>query len=329
MTDLQLGLLLIGACAVGAVLIYNRVQERRAERRAEQAFGSKHADLLAPGESQRREPTLEPAARRAERAPRAEALPDPRLDYVIALAAPRPLAAAAVLEMWSPLERRFARRAVLAASDGASWRRLAAGDPGSARALHAGLQLVSRAGVVGESELIAFRSEIETLAAKLGASVSAPEMRPALEAARELDQFCSDADIQVALHVVAPETDAAAGRVRDALVEAGLEPAADGRYALRDAEGEVLFEAAPGDGHSLTLTLDVARVPEPGRTYEAMVRCARQLGAALGGSLVDDNGNALDERALVAIAGQLEAVRRKYHERGFEPGSALAMRLFS
>src|SRR5439155_450713 len=43
MTDLQFGLLLIGAVAVAAVLIYNRLQERAAARRAERRFGSRQA----------------------------------------------------------------------------------------------------------------------------------------------------------------------------------------------------------------------------------------------------------------------------------------------
>ena len=63
-------------------------------------------------------------------------------------------------------------------------------------------QLVSRAGVVPEPELIEFRSAVENLAATLGARVSAPGMREALQAARELDGACAEADIQVALHVV-------------------------------------------------------------------------------------------------------------------------------
>ena len=46
MTDLQFGLLLIGAVAVAAVLIYNRMQERAAGRQAERSFGSRHADAL-------------------------------------------------------------------------------------------------------------------------------------------------------------------------------------------------------------------------------------------------------------------------------------------
>ena len=328
MSDLQLGLLVIGAAAVAGVLLYNRVQERSARRQGERAFGSQHSDVLLDAAQAKREPSLAPAARRAAALP-AEALPDPRLDYVIALAVHRPVAAAQVLETWIPLERRFSQRALLAASDGTAWRRIAAGDTGTASALHASLQLVSRAGVASESDLIAFRSEVETLAAGLGATVSAPEMRQALEVARELDRFCAEADIQIAFHLVSGSGALVSEALHDATTGAGFEPAAPGRYALRDTEGRVLLDLAERDSRSVTLTLEVPRTAELGRTYESMVRCARQLGTALGAALVDDNGNALDDRALMAIAAQLETVRRAFHGRGFEPGGALALRLFS
>jgi len=89
MTDLQLGLAVIGALAVVAVVLYNRWQERGARRDAERAFGSGHADVLLREE--RREPTLE--ARRP--APPPGALPAERVDYVVELTLPRPAAPAA------------------------------------------------------------------------------------------------------------------------------------------------------------------------------------------------------------------------------------------
>ena len=49
----------------------------------------------------------------------------------------------------------------------------------------------------------------------------------------------------------------------------------------------------------------------------------------LGGNIVDDNGLALDERALSGIASQLDAVRAKLEARGVTPGSPTALRLFS
>jgi FtsZ-interacting cell division protein ZipA len=60
-----------------------------------------------------------------------------------------------------------------------------------------------------------------------------------------------------------------------------------------------------------------------------MARAARQLAAAGGGRVVDDNGTELDERALRAIETELAAVAARLAHAGIEPGSGLALRLFS
>src|SRR4051812_40497718 len=285
MTDLQLGLLAIGALAVIAVVVYNRWQERAARRDAEQAFGSSHADALLGAE--RHEPALPP--RREAVAPDVRrAAPAERIDYVIELALPKPLAAPVVHEAWSPTERRFARRALLAA-DGVQ--------------LRAALQLISRKGVASDAEVLEFRALVETMAAALGARVSAPEMREALEAARELDRTCIDADIQVALHVVG----------------IGTAPA--------QFTGQRFQVIAREEG--VTLILDVARTREPRATYEAMASAGRELAETRGGRLVDDTGREIDERSLAAIGRELDAVGARLAGCGIEPGSPLALRLFS
>jgi hypothetical protein len=289
MTDLTLGLAIVGGLAVAGVLVYNRLQERSLRRQAERAFASGHTDVLM-GDG-RREPTLGPAldpepAHRIPEPPRGAA-PDPRVDYIVQLTLPES-AAPRLAEAWQPIAQRFAHRVLLSAEKTGQ--------------CQAGLQLVSRAGVVGEPELVEFRSAVESLAARLGGRAAGPQMRQSLEAARELDKACAEADIQVALHVVG----------------VGSNPPFSGQP----------FQATPrADG--VTLTLDVARTPEPGRSYEAMARAGRDLAAAQGGRVVDDEGRELDERALASIGAQLEVIRRLLAGRGIEPGSPLALRLFS
>lgn len=296
MTDLQIGLVVIGAVAVVGVVMFNRIQERKAHREAQRAFGSGHADVLLEGSPSREDPHLQRDGLQS-----AGAMPDERIDYIIVLRAPVGVPGASALEPWRPIEQRFSRRVLLAGSDGSGWRRIGQGEFGSFNAMRASLQLVSRAGVVGDAELVEFRAEVETLATRVGASVAAPEMRAALEAARELDRVCAEADIQVAVHAVGPPV--------------------TGDFAGRP------FQVTPGE-NGATLTLDVARTLEPARAFEAMVRAARQLSGDPG-KLVDDNGNPLDDRALAGIGAQIEGVRAMLAERGIEPGSPLALRLFS
>jgi len=326
MTELQIGLLAIGALVVAGVLIYNRLQERGAKRAAERAFRSGHADaLMEPHPA----PTAQNASPESQRpAPPDEAAqPDPAIDYIVGFTVERPLAPAGLREQWNAIERRHARRALLAGSaDGKTWR--------------AGLQLVSRDGAIGEADLIEFRSAVETLAAAAGGTVSAPEMRTAVDAARALDDFCAETDIQVVVHVLGGPF--AGTKIRAAAEAGGLALEPDGKFALRNDERRLLYtlgardgtafsaatirEAAPG---ALTLALDVPRTPDMRRSFESMTRLAHQLAAILGGSMADDNGNKLDERAIEAIALQLDAVRERLEAQGVSPGSPAALRLFS
>ena len=211
--------------------------------------------------------------------------------------------------------------------------------------------------MVGEAELIEFRSEVETLAARSAASVAAPEMRETLDRARALDrhlpvrlhargrhepmsvrpldQSCADADIQVAFNVVGADGGSIAiDAARQALRANGLATQGPLRWSRADGQGRELFcvTAETGQGEvltRLTLSLDVPRTPELRRSYESMVLLARDLAATLNGSVQDDNGRVLDEHALSAIAAQLEPVRADLEKRGFPPGGALALRLFS
>ncbi len=342
MSELQIGLLAIGALVVVGVFAYNHVQERGAKRAAESAFRSGHADVLmdgaaaAPGRDAGAEtsgPAVQEAPRPAARAapPPAAAQPDPTVDYIVELSLGQPelppAAQTALKEQWSAIERRHARRALLAGSaDGRTWQ--------------TGLQLVSRDGAVGEADLIEFRSAVETLAAAIGATVAAPEMRAAVEAARALDDFCAETDIQVVVHVQGgpfPGT-----KVRAAAEASGLALEADGRFTLRNDEQKLLYTLGARDGtafsaatmreaapEALTLSLELARTPDTRRSFESMTRFAHQLVSVLGGGMVDDNGNPLDERAIGAIALQLDAVRAKLEARGVPPGGPTALRLFS
>jgi FtsZ-interacting cell division protein ZipA len=254
------------------------------------------------------------------------------------------VATSELAQQWKANEHRYATRAIFACDGGgAGWRRLSVDDTAPVASLQAGLQLVTREGPVSEAELIEFRAAVETLAAATGATVSAPEIRHAADAARALDRFCEESDIQVVIHVVGAAESALAGtRLRATAEASGLVREEDGRLALRDDAGGLLYALSPREGQGfeaatldaaqlagVSLTLDVPRVPDLSRTFQSMARFATHLATATDGRLVDDNGNPLDERALAAIGAQLDAVRGGFDAKGIATGSASALRLFS
>jgi len=332
MSELQIGLLAIGVLVVGGVLAYNRIQERRARHDAERAFGSGHDDVLLGmpgGPLQGAAPSLAPAPQHlpATAVPAGDIEPDRAIDYIVEFASTEPGSQATVREQWGAIERRHGKRALLSlAPDGKTWR--------------AGLQLVSRDGAIGEADIIEFRSAVETLAAAIGGTVSAPEMRAAVDAARDLDGLCAETDIQLVVHVQGGPF--AGAKIRATAEAAGLVLEPDGKFAQRTDGRLLLYTLAVRDGApftdaslrdavtaGLTLALDVGRAPDTRRTFESMARLAHHLAAGLGGSIVDDNGSTLDERAVLAIAQQLDTVGARLEARGILPGSPTALRLFS
>ena len=357
MSEFQTGLLLIGALAVAAVFGYNKWQEHRAGRAADESFRSRHPDVLVedavistPHTAQsaaENEPRIEPVM--APRSPVLSgnqgapgvAIPDARVDYVIELSGYDQVNAASLGELWSVVEQRFPRRARLAGFVDGQWVPLPPG--ATSQQLEAALQLVSRQGVLSEGELVEFRSAVETLASKLQLAAKSPEMRGALESARAIDGICAEADIQIAFHIVAAPGSAFPGtKVRAAAEASGFVLDVRGRFALLDEDSRELYELADRDGamflpatmkdatpQALTLSMDVPRAPDTQRTFDAMVRFGKHLAHLLGGSLVDDNNQPLDERAVSAINAQLVVVRRGLEANGIAPGSALALRLFS
>jgi hypothetical protein len=355
MSEFQASLLAIGALVVIGVLGYNKWQEHRARKAADKAFRSDFPDALIEAASEPRpragasvepaeriEPVIAPQPdRRTVEAASSGQITGSHIDYAIDVDGEHPIDVASIREAWVAIESRFSKRTMIEGWIEGQWIPLPSG--GHCNKARTALQLVTRSGVVSEAELIEFRSEVETLSTRLGLSASAPEMRVALEEARRLDQACADADIQIAFHVVAPPGEHFSGtKLRAAAEAAGLMIDTEGRFALSDDHGRELFTLADRSGtrftaagmrdavpQALTLSLDVPRTPETQRTFEAMARFAKSIASLLGGSVVDDNGQPLDERAVTTIGAQLAVVRTSLEAEGIVPGSALALRLFS
>lgn len=352
MSDLQLSLLGVGGLAIVAVFIYNRWQVLRARRAASEAFSSNHPDALMPGADQPRKPVrpeaVDRAAREAvaegagkEQVPQVPQLPEahstsPQVDYAIEVDLPEPVSGARILEIWSSASSGLGSRARLWRDGDTGLLPLTAGD--ACTRIVCAIQLVDRSGVVGESELIAFRSSAETLATRLGVSVRAPEMRDALDRAREIDSVCAEADIQIVMHLTVPNgRPFPAERLRQLSIEAGLVASGEEVLTYRDASGAELFSLAADpagrgawvNATGASLAMDVPRTPDVEASYALMARVGKSLAEGIQGSLSDDNGRLLDDAALQAIARQVTAVRTALEGHGIVPGAPLALRLFS
>ncbi len=349
MGELQFGLIAIGTLVVAGVFFYNKWQERRYRRQAEAAFGSRHEDVLlraggeergaAPRPDERVEPML--ASIDAAPEPASKQILAESVDFIVPIEGAEDVPGAAMLDAAAATLTRCPRSVHLEGFDEklVSWE-LVKPERSYSR-MRAGLQLVDRRGPADAEELAEFRAAIEEATASVGLLAAVPDPAQALAQAAELDEFCGEVDIRIAVHLVNASVPFPGAQVQAAAKAAGFElDEPDGKFRCRDEAGRVVcalanFEPIPFTAdsletlstHAVTLELDVPRTPRGAftRFRDAAERLARQLGARV----VDDNRQPVGAKAFGAIAAQLQAVHTAMEARGIAPGGALALRLFS
>ncbi len=363
MSDLQLSLLVIGAVVVGAVCLYNWLQERKLLRQLQQAFGGTRDDVLLRSGVEsvmadgRREPQFVPAesprgeedqAKPARSAATGEATAagefDAALDYVAEIDADAPFTDAAIAELMSKIAScgKPARFAAFEPRSG-GWEEVARGAGGNYSRLRLALQLVNRGGPVNATQLAAFCDAVRHCAEKIGARATCPDAPAALNLARDIDAFCAKVDVAIGINIVAQGDALFAGtRIRAQAEAAGFKLEPDGVFHFRNDERQTLFtldnhEPAPFlpeqikslATRGITLLLDVPRVANGGEVLERMLRIAAGFAAAIGGCLVDDNRAELSEAGISRIKEQVRSIQATMAARDVPAGSARALRLFS
>jgi len=360
MSDLQLSLLVIGAVVVGAVYLYNWLQERNFHHRMQKAFGSAHDDVLLKAGIEsalpdgRLEPQIVPPDQdyedRAAPAPNAfgsqEATPgfDPAIDYVADVEADTPIADGQIGDLASQAAScgKPVHISGLDARTG-EWSDIARGVAGRYSSLRLALQLVNRGGPVNAAQLAMFCDAIKNCADRIPARSMFPDAQSALKRARDLDAFCAGVDVAVGVNIVAEGDGKFAGaRIRELAQAAGFKLESDGVFHYRDERRQTLFtldnhEPAPFlperiqglTTHGVTLLLDVPRAAAGIVVLDRMVGIANSFATALGGRLVDDNRAPLSETGITKIREQVRSIHATMEAHGIPAGSSRALRLFS
>ncbi|KAF7600544.1 MAG: ZipA [Candidatus Dactylopiibacterium carminicum] len=364
--ELQYGLIGLSVVAIFALVVYNLWQERRARKAAEQAFRSDHHDVLLEGDVEpavppapggRMEPSLheveveQPSARPAAAASKPTRASEPVLpwearaiDCAVSIEAPAGVAAAALFAAQQEVLAGVSRRLQWYGWNDQSheWFALDARSPGSLSRACVTLQLADRRGAISESELKRFFDQLQRVCEQFLAVPRLPTSVETLRSAVELDGFCADVDIQIAVNVIATSQPFSGPRLRAAADAADLQLGADGTYQALDDAGQLMFSLANQESaklsaeqlkhlhtRGLTLVLDVPRVRNPMQVFDRMLGCARQLAEALGGQLVDDNRNPFSDRAIDLIRSQIGQFEMQMERASIPAGGSLARRLFA
>ncbi len=366
-SELQIGLIGAGVVALVAIVAYNKWQERKHRKRAEQAFRSEHRDvLLEPGEGgaaaeggERFEPRLEPGAvdgtqvaRPVREASGKRVVPDlppavdSRADCIILIEAIEPLEAH---RLW-PVQREqldgLSKTVRWFAFDDNSnlWCPLTPNSAGSHHWFCAAMQLVDRLGPIGEADYMRFSGGVQRVAEQfLAVPAGLPARAEALGSATELDRFCADVDVQIGINVVTANGQPFHGTKIRGLAEAeGLVLADDGSFHARDDHGNTLFnlanlESAPFvldnmrslQTSGLTFVIDVPRVGNGAAAFDHMMQLAAHFADALHGIVVDDNRAPFGAEAASMIRSQIAQFQNHMASREIPAGGPLAKRLFS
>jgi hypothetical protein len=208
----------------------------------------------------------------------------------------------------------------------------------------AGVQLANRTGALNEIEYSEFVQKVQAFVDPIGAMADFPDMLEAVAAARELDNFASQHDAQLAVQLRARSAAWSVGYVQQHAAKHGFVPGVlPGRLVLpSNDEGappvltltfdpQVALADDPNIAavRDVTLTFDVPQTDPSVQPFVAWQASAQALATDMDASIVDDNGRVLSSEGFASIGRELGQLYEQLAARDIPAGSAAARRLFS
>jgi hypothetical protein len=211
------------------------------------------------------------------------------------------------------------------------------------------LQLADRAGALSAQDFQRFESALIAINAALNASLEWYGAEDVLGNATALDAFCIEVDQSIGFHLGQAENGAFTGTKLRGLAEAqGLTLSADGSFKYFGASQEPSAHTQPAfimtnrEDHPFSIDmlrssvvkgvsfqLEIPRVKQCGEEFSHMVQVARRMELGLNAAMVDDNNKLLGDAQIEKIRQHLKVIDASMRNRGIEPGSDNALRLFS
>ncbi|MDP3701785.1 MAG: cell division protein FtsZ [Hylemonella sp.] len=348
MSKLQIGLAIVGALLLAAIVAHGAWISRRNQPRQAEPEGPpiEPHGLDEPSFATARSQGAPEDADGLMLPPQLERKPllDPLIDISAAIELEHPVSGEALLQHMPATRRVGSKPYAIEGQDPATrqWEPPQAGR--RYLALQAGVQLANRAGPLNEIEYSEFVVKTQALADALGGTPEFPDMRDAVARARELDGFASEHDAQLSVTLRARQTAWSAGYVLQNAARLGFVAGVlPGRMVLPanvggqppvlglhyDAQAAQAADPAHTAIRDMTLTLDVAQVARSEQPYVRLREAATRLAEVMDGQITDDDGQPLSADAMDLIGAELENLYDKLDERELSAGSVLARRLFS
>ena len=362
MSDLQIGLIVLGVLLILMVLGFNWWQDRRVRRQMQAHFPTSDNDpLLGPGaavpapaaggevaSTTRREPAFGAAASNASPHGSAPGTArdqdaddpeevDPASEVVIEVAFSEPVRGDDLLPLVQGM-RMAGRKPVRVFGMTAAQRHRARihGDE-AYTALQIAVLLANRSGPLTAIEWSQAWSRAQAFGERFDAAIEGPDQQAVLESAARLDDTCAALDTQVGLTLLLGAAQPGAevlavardlGFIHDGARLVWMSDEGLPRFSLTRSDGSA-FDAGVSGVESLNLLLDVPCSPPDDRAFGRMVDVGRQLAQRLRAELVDDQGKPLADASVAFIDERLQTLFGQLEQAGLRAGSERALRVFS
>lgn len=351
--SLTLGLALLGGLVLAAVVAHSAWTARKTAAR-----GPRRAEPHEPTSELAMVPTDDGGLLTQPGAPVASdplsAAPPPvkrgglRLDALIdaiaVISLDHPLSGDHILAHMPPTRRAGSKPVLIEGlrTDGGEWE---APQPGvNYGELQAGVLLANRLGSLNEIEYSEFVQKVQAFADSLGAAVEFPDMLDVVARARELDNFASAHDAQLAMRLHAKGSAWSVGYVQQQASRHGFTPGVlPGRLVMPGAEegappvltlhfdAQAMFadDTDQASLREIQLAFDVPQTAPELQPFKSWCAAGEALSLALDAVMADDQGQPFSPAAFAAIDTELQRLYEALAQRDLAAGSAPARRLFS
>lgn len=340
MSDLQIGLILLGVVLILIVVIFNWWQDRRIRQRMQEQFPERDQDPLM-GSTQaapvRREPGF--GLRDPVQEPAADdpAEVDPTTEVVIDIAFAQPVESSALQAAIQSLHKVGSKPVrIFAEREGGGHRARLRPDESYA-SMQLAVLLANRNGPLTDIEWSQLWTVAQSLAERFDGVIEAPEQGPVMQRAKTLDELCAGLDAQVGLALRLEGTRPVADVTR-VLKEVGFLPYGHQLAWMSDTgtprftalyDGMHVQEVQSAGVDRVDLLLDLPNSPADGQAFSRMASVGRDLAGRLHAVLLDDQGRPVSDGTDHAIDKQLLGLYERLEQAGFQAGAERTVRVFS
>jgi len=342
MSDLQIGLIILGLALILLVMLFNWWQDWRARARMRQQFPDTQSDALLAGapQTERREPMLGIVSDDGQDASAADGTAtevDAQCEAVIDVQFPHPISAEPLAQALQALVRTAGKPIRIFAQGDGDGRRARAhlGEP--CVSLQLAVLLANRSGPLSAIEWSGIWTQAQALATQFDGSIEGPEQDQVVRQAAALDALCASLDATVNLQVKLvdalplDQVQRLAHEVGFVLHGPHLVWMVDGipQFTLRVNGTTVQDMAAAHRVDRLDLVLDVPNSPMQAQAFSRMAGVGRDLAGRVHAVLLDDQGKPLSTDADAVVDQQLMEIAQRLQDAGFTPGDTRCARVFA